>query len=236
MTKLSRKESEEYLKEMKTGGQRKRKKKQLVSSNPLKRRRSTRSCPRLEDSINEEEEMVSMAIAESLRTFKTEKNAAERGVGEDTPMEGLGKFIDDFEDGMESEETSPVKAMPSVTPLKKGGGGESTSEAESMSDFCLALSTSDSENELPVEEEKEEEPEVVSKSHDSIHWERNDDSSIGIAEVGLEPVPLKCVLRPKLPPPTVKELMKTAADVYNIPSVRYCKPFYSKPADVQCRQ
>ena len=53
----------------------------------------------------------------------------------------------------------------------------------------------------------------------------------------LEGTPVSmCVITPQCSPPTLEYVMKTSVDIYGLPSVRYTKPFYSKPADVQLPQ
>ncbi len=96
-------------------------------------------------------------------------------------------------------------------------------QEDTMNDFTLVYSTSEtdgSESE-PCESLDNYRPIQESITHtakvkETVHW--------------TDPRP--CIITPNIPPPSVDQLMKTSS-LYNIPSTRHTKPFYSNPHDVQ---
>ena len=229
--KLSREESEKYLNAMRRSTSVTSDHLSLPSPNdhkrsgePLSLLTSKRPCTRSSRHINitdlSEDEVISLAIKESLKTFEEESKQKQCGYGE----RGL-------------EENTDEEMDSTVVPVSE--------EDFTNTDFHLVMSASDTESNISSQSggrqdyEMTSTPTPVTKQQDTIYWRLREHDILSekkenlFHDKSLKPIPSECILKPELNPPTAEELLKTAVNEYNLPTARHRKPFYSKPTDVQ---
>lgn len=227
--KLSREESEKYLNVM-------RRSTSVTSDHPslpspIDHKRlgaslclleSKRPCTRSSNHVNitdlSEDDIISIAIKESLKTFEEEikqKQYDERGLEESTDKDMDSTIVPVLEEDFANTE------------------------------FQLVMSASDTESNVSSQSVERQDyemtstPAPVAKQQETIHWRLKENEILSeeketlFHDKSLELIPSECIIQPKLAPPTAEDLLKTAVNKYNLPLVRHCKPFYSKPTDVQ---
>ena len=125
-------------------------------------------------------------------------------------------------------------------------------QEETADDFTLVYSASEteaSESEVCVSQDNNDASSL--KVKDTVHWIDgvNNTSDSQLRRNELESVtkhystnvtpcvhvpssPESCIITPNILPPSVEDLLQTSS-LYNIPSTRHTKPFFSNPQDVQ---
>lgn len=228
--KLSREESEKYLNAMRSTSvtsdhlslpSPNDHKESVESISLLKfRRPCTRSSKHVNITDLSEDEVISLAIKESLKTYEKEIKQKQCAYDE----RGL-------------EESTDEEMDTTLVPVSE--------EEFANTEFHLVMSASDTESNVSSQSDGRQDyemtstPAPVTRQQETIHWRlREGDILLEKKETlfrdkSLKLIPSECILIPKLAPPTAEDLLKTAVNKYNLPTARHCKPFYSKPTDVQ---